>query len=99
MIVLTGHIHTDPEILPSLFARLTELCAPSRAEDGCIFYHMGVEDADKGVIMAMEGWRDRDALMAHLSLPAIAQLLADFDGKVEMNVTIHDVSESKPFGL
>lgn len=99
MIVLTGHIHTDPQTLPELYARLTALAEPSRAEDGCIFYHMAVEDAQAGLIMAMEGWRDRDALNAHLSLPDIVALLTDFEGKFRTEVSIHDVSHSQPFGI
>lgn len=98
MIVLTGHIITDAATLPKLFARLEELCEPSRAEDGCIFYHMAIEDAEKGLIIAMEGWRDQAALDAHLELPAIAELLKDFDGKFSNDVQIHEVSSSRQFG-
>lgn len=95
MIVITGQIFTDQETLPHLYARLKSLCAPSRAEDGCEFYHMAMEDADKGVIMAMEGWRDQAALDAHLALPSIAALLNDFGGKFTNDVQIHEVSESQ----
>jgi len=73
MIVITGQIFTGPDTLPALYARLKALCEPSRAEDGCIFYHMAMEDAERGVIMAMEGWRDQAALDAHLALPATAR--------------------------
>ncbi|WP_189338352.1 putative quinol monooxygenase [Sphingobium sp. SCG-1] len=96
MIVVTGQIFTDPATLPDLFARLQQLCEPSRSEDGCTFYHMGVEDAEKGVLMAMEGWRDMDALQTHLAQPAIAKLLADFDGKFSNKVSIHEVSSTQP---
>lgn len=95
MIVITGQIFTDQETLPTLYARLKELCEPSRREDGCLFYHMGMEDAEKGVIMAMEGWCDMAALEAHLTLPAIARLLADFEGKFTNDVQIHEVSSSQ----
>lgn len=97
MIVITGQILTDPATLPDLFARLQELCEPSRAEDGCAFYHMGIEDAEKGIIMAMEGWRDMEALQAHLALPAIEKLLADFAGKFTNDVLVHEVSYTQKF--
>jgi quinol monooxygenase YgiN len=98
MIVVTGLIHTDPETLPHLLARLQALCEPSRAEDGCIFYHMGVEDERKGTIMAMEAWRDMDALNVHLAQPAILQLLTDFEGKYSNDVSLHTVSQTQKFG-
>lgn len=95
MIVITGQIFTDPDTLPALYARLKALCEPSRAEDGCIFYHMAMEDAEQGVIMAMEGWRDQAALDAHLGLPSIKKLLDDFAGKFRNDVQIHAVSTSQ----
>ena len=95
MIVITGQIFTDQETLPHLYARLKELCEPSRAEDGCLFYHMAMEDEGRGVILAVEGWRDMDALQAHLGLPAIGKLLTDFEGKFSNNVSIHEVSSTQ----
>lgn len=92
MIVITGQIFTDQETLPHLYARLKELCEPSRAEDGCLFYHMAMEDETKGAILAVEAWRDMDALQAHLALPAIGKLLADFEGKFSNDISIHEVS-------
>ncbi|WP_380876623.1 hypothetical protein ACFB49_09430 [Sphingomonas sp. DBB INV C78] len=99
MIVITGQIFTDQETLPALYSRLKSLCEPSRAEDGCIFYHMAMEDEANGTIMAMEGWRDQAALEKHLSLPSIAKLLADFDGKFRNDVTIHEVSSSQKMAV
>lgn len=95
MIVITGQIITDRETLPHLYARLKSLCEPSRQEDGCTFYHMAMEDEDQGIIMAMEGWRDKAALEAHLALPAIVALQKDFAGKYRNDVQIHDVTQSQ----
>ncbi len=99
MIVITGQIFTDPETLPRLYARLKALCEPSREEDGCLFYHMAMEDPNGGVIMAMEGWRDQASLDAHLALPAIAALLDDFGGKFSNDVQIHEVTGSQRLTL
>lgn len=99
MLVITGQIYTDQETLPLLYARLKALCEPSRAEEGCLFYHMGMEDADGGVIMAMEGWRDQAALDAHLALPAVAALLSDFAGRFRTDVQLHDVASSQKLSL
>lgn len=95
MIVITGLIYTDKETLPILYGRLKDLCAPSRDEDGCEFYHMAMEDEENCTILAMEGWRDMAALETHLALPAVAKLLADFDGKYTNAVQIHQVSSSQ----
>jgi quinol monooxygenase YgiN len=99
MIVITGQIKTDKQTLPDLFARLNALCAPTRAEDGCVFYHMGVEDAEEGIIMAMEGWRDTAALEAHLALPDVVRLLKDFEGRCTTEVSMHSVSETQAISV
>ena len=95
MIVITGQLRTDPETLPAFYAGLKALCGPSRAEDGCLFYHMAMEDEADCVILAAEGWRDQAALDAHLAAPAIAEFLANFAAKVSMDVQIHEVSGSR----
>lgn len=99
MIVITGQIFTDQETLPKLYARLKVLCAPTRAEDGCLFYHMAMEDAEKGIILAAEGWRDAEALQAHLAQPAITELLSDFAGTFSNDVQIHEVSSSQKLSV
>jgi len=95
MIVITGQIFTDKETYPELLARLRALEEPSRAEDGCLFYHMAGQDPEKGVILATEGWRDEEALNAHLALPAIGKLLSDFEGRFHNDVNIHEVSSTR----
>lgn len=99
MIVVTGQISADQETLPSLYARLKELCDPSRAEDGCIFYHMAMEDAEKGIILAVESWRDQQALQVHLEQPAVLRLLSDFEGKYSNQVQIHEVSSTQTLSV
>lgn len=95
MIVITGQLRTDPETLPAFYAGLKALCGPSRAEDGCLFYHMALEDEAECLVLATEGWRDKAALDTHLALPAVAEFLAKFADKVSMNVQIHEVSGSQ----
>jgi quinol monooxygenase YgiN len=99
MIVITGQLRTDPATHPAFYARLKALCAPSRAEDGCLFYHVAMEDEADCVILLVEGWRDQAALDAHLALPAITEFMADFAGKVSMNVQMHEVSQSRNMAL
>lgn len=99
MIVITGQIFTDPETLPTLYARLKALCDPTRAEDGCLFYHMAMEDPEKGIILAAEAWRDTEALQVHLAQPGITKLLSDFADRFSNDVQIHEVSSSQKLSV
>jgi quinol monooxygenase YgiN len=44
---------------------LTAMVAPSKVEDGCIFYDIFVYENNPRKFMAVESWRDNDALDGH----------------------------------
>ncbi len=46
---------------------LTEMVAPSKVEDGCIFYDIFVYEDNPKKFMAVESWRDEAALDGHKS--------------------------------
>lgn len=99
MLVITAHIYPQKEHYHDLLAALRSLVEPSRAEEGCNFYSIGVEDEEQGVLMIFEGWRDMEALQQHLALPHVAKLLQDFDGKYTNKVLLHTVSETQNLTL
>ena len=46
---------------------LTAMVSPSKKEDGCIFYDIFVYENNPRKFMAVESWRDNDALDGHKS--------------------------------
>jgi len=46
---------------------LTAMVAPSKMEDGCIFYDIFEYENNSRKFMAVESWRDNDALDGHKS--------------------------------
>ena len=44
---------------------LTAMVNPSKKEDGCIFYEIFVYENNPRKFMAVESWRDNDALDGH----------------------------------
>ena len=46
---------------------LTAMVAPSKVEDGCIFYDIFEYENNSRKFMAVESWRDNDALDGHKS--------------------------------
>jgi len=46
---------------------LTAMVAPSKVEDGCIFYDIFTYADNPKKFMAVESWRDNDALDGHKS--------------------------------
>jgi len=75
---------------------LEEVQAASRGDNGCLHYGYYTEIADPLSFIAVEEWRDQEALAAHLRQPHVARLIAGLpelgDGRPE--IAAHEVAVS-----
>ena len=80
---------------------LEEVQAASRGDDGCLHYGYYTEISDPLSFIAVEEWRDVEALAAHLRQPHVARLIAELpelgDGRPE--IAAHQVAASGPLPL
>jgi len=58
---------------------LTAMVAPSKVEDGCIFYDIFVYENNPRKFMAVESWRDEKALDGHKSTAHYAIYKSSFE--------------------
>jgi quinol monooxygenase YgiN len=58
---------------------LTAMVAPSKVEDGCIFYDIFEYENNSRKFMAVESWRDNDALDGHKSTPHYAVYKSSYE--------------------
>jgi quinol monooxygenase YgiN len=70
MIIVTGTLHARPDSLAEVLALSREHVARSRAEPGCLEHGVSVDADDPNRLVFFERWADRDAIGAHLKLPA-----------------------------
>ncbi len=70
MIIVTGTLHARPETFAEVLALSREHVARSRAEPGCLEHGVAVDVDDPMRLVFFERWADRDAIGAHLRLPA-----------------------------
>lgn len=70
MIIVTGTLHARPETFAEVLALSREHVARSRAEPGCLEHGVAVDVGDPMRLVFFERWADRDAIGAHLRLPA-----------------------------
>lgn len=61
--------HTRPEKSNVFETLFRTYLAPSRAEDGCIQYHMLRDANDPTLFTFFEVWQSREHLAAHTALP------------------------------
>jgi quinol monooxygenase YgiN len=54
-----------PDGIEKMKALLSAMVAPSKAEDGCIFYEIFQYENQREKFMAVETWRDEAALDGH----------------------------------
>ncbi len=70
MIIVTGTLHARPDTLAEVLALSREHVARSRAEPGCLEHGVAIDADDPLRLVFFERWADRDAIDAHLRLPA-----------------------------
>lgn len=80
---VTAFFNSKPDKIDALTAVLSELAPPSRAEPGCIEYSFYQDTDDPTKIVAIETWKDMDAINLHLTLPHFVAAAGKLDGLVE----------------
>ena len=63
------HAHTRPDKAAEFEALFRAYVAPSRAEPGCIAYHMLRDQQDPTLFIFYEVWQSRAHLATHSALP------------------------------
>jgi quinol monooxygenase YgiN len=95
MIVVAGHIQTDPAHVEALYEALCALRPATLEEEGCVDYHFAIDDRAKGTILAYERWANQESLTNHLSTPHVGKLLESWGDKVSMEVTKFDAVNAR----
>jgi quinol monooxygenase YgiN len=101
MVIVIARLRPRPDKLEEFLAILRDVQAASREDDGCLNYGYHREIADDLAFIAVEEWRDMDALAAHLRTPHVARLIAALPehsaGAPELST--HVVAETVPLPL
>ncbi|MNF54179.1 putative monooxygenase [compost metagenome] len=63
------HAHTKPEMADAFESLFRAYVEPSRAEEGCIEYHMLRDAQDPTLFIFYEVWQSRGHLDVHSALP------------------------------
>ena len=66
---LIAYLHAKPEKRAELLKILHAFVKPTRAEAGCVEYHLHVSNDDPNLFVFYENWRTRKDLDEHLEMP------------------------------
>ncbi len=75
MIVVIGRVRVEEPNRAELVAELEKMQTASREEDGCIRYGFFSAVEDPLSFVAVEEWRDREALDAHFTQPHLQEFV------------------------
>ena len=70
MIIVTGTLHARTDTLAEVLALSREHVLRSRAEPGCLEHGVAIDADDPLGLVFFERWADKDAIGAHLKVPA-----------------------------
>jgi quinol monooxygenase YgiN len=84
-----------------LLELLREVQAASRRDDGCLAYGYYSEVADADSFIAVEHWRDRAALDAHLRTPHVARLIEALPrlGDGAPDIEVNEIASTGPMRI
>ena len=78
---LIAFLKGKPEKRDELLSVLRAFVKPTRAEAGCVEYHLHVSDADPNLFFFYENWRTRKDLDEHLEM---SYLKSFFDRRMDL---------------
>jgi quinol monooxygenase YgiN len=78
---LIAYLHGKPEKRAELLEILQNFVKPTRAEAGCVEYHLHVDDNDPNFFIFYENWRTRKDLDEHLEMPYLKSF---FDKRLDL---------------
>src|SRR3954447_26049574 len=101
MVIVIARFSPRPERREDLLALLAEVQEASRRDEGCLNYGYYEDITEAGSFVAVEEWRDMDALAAHLRTPHVGRLIAAIGEMAGgcLEIAAHEVARSGPLPL
>ncbi len=95
MIIIMGYLHLDPSDMDEFLAFIQEIAPGTRAEKGCLFYAVTLEDAHAGRVLVAERWQDQESLTAHFEGQQVVAF-QKWMNRINLEVLRYDASNERP---
>lgn len=101
MVLVIARFRPKPERLDEFVWLLEDVQEASRADDGCLNYGYFRNVSDPMTFVAVEEWRDQDALEAHLRTEHVGRLIAALPEHAAEppEISAHIVADTIPLPL
>lgn len=96
MLILMGYIYLDPFDVDAFFADVQAISLSMRAEQGCLFYSITLDDRPAGRFLVAERWQDRESLTTHLERMETRAFLKTWKGRMKSDLQAYEVLKEWP---
>jgi quinol monooxygenase YgiN len=98
MIIVAGPVECEPKQRAAALSAASELCAPTRAQPGCLHYVWCADPSSESRVYVYECWQDTESFAAHLAGPRYKNMLELLgkNGLRGAEVAKHRVEKSEP---
>lgn len=95
MLILMGYIHIDPPDVDAFIRDVQTISLSTKAEEGCLFYGITLDDRPAGRFVVAERWRDQAALTAHLARAETLTFLETWGERMKGDLQTYEVMEER----
>ncbi len=95
MIILMGHLHLNSSDVNEFTADVQAIASSTRAEKGCLFYAVTLEDAHAGRMLIAQQWQDQESLTAHFERQETVTFLKKWGNRIKSDILKYDASNER----
>lgn len=95
MIILMGYIHLNPSDVSEFVTDVQAITRSTKAEEGCLFYTVTLDDASAGRMLVVERWRDEQSLAAHMQAQQTKTFLEKWASRMQSDVLRYNASNER----
>ncbi|MAY62285.1 MAG: antibiotic biosynthesis monooxygenase [Rhizobiales bacterium] len=96
MLILMGYIHIEPQDVDAFVRDVGTIGLSTKAEEGCLFHAITLDDGPTGRFLVAERWRDQEALATHLERVETLAFLKTSGGRMKGDLQTYEVTEKIP---
>ncbi len=90
-----GYVYLDPSDAKEFLTDIEVIGPATRAEKGCLFYAVTLDDAHAGRMVVAERWQDQASLTAHVEGPQTASFQR-WMNRIRVDVLRYDATNERP---
>jgi quinol monooxygenase YgiN len=90
-----GYIHLNPSDIDEFLIDIQKIISNTKAEKGCFFYSVTVDDVTAGRMLVAERWQDQESLVEHLERQEMEGFLNKWETRIKSDILKYDALNAR----